>query len=81
MGVLLFVLLPLFVYKIYPPELKSSPDVPSLGPERNQKNGPGQLQRNFDGAACVGRPGPLDLWSGLHQRYHRRAVGAVVDGK
>jgi L-tartrate/succinate antiporter len=27
-GVLLFVLLPWIVYKIYPPELKSSPDVP-----------------------------------------------------
>lgn len=27
-GVLLFVLLPWLVYKIYPPELKSSPDVP-----------------------------------------------------
>src|ERR1043166_9349534 len=27
-GVLLFIFLPLLVYKIYPPELKSSPDVP-----------------------------------------------------
>ena len=39
MGVLLFVFLPLFVYKIYPPELKSSPDVPVWAGEELKKMG------------------------------------------
>jgi di/tricarboxylate transporter len=38
-GVLLFVLLPLIVYKIYPPELKSSPDVPIWAAEELKKMG------------------------------------------
>jgi L-tartrate/succinate antiporter len=38
-GVLLFVLLPLIVYKIYPPELKSSPEVPIWAAEELKKMG------------------------------------------
>jgi L-tartrate/succinate antiporter len=38
-GVLLFVLLPWLVYKIYPPELKSSPDVPIWAGEELKKMG------------------------------------------
>jgi len=38
-GVLLFVFLPLIVYKIYPPELKSSPDVPVWAAEELKKMG------------------------------------------
>ena len=38
-GVLLFVLLPLIVYKIYPPELKSSPEVPAWAAEELKKMG------------------------------------------
>ena len=38
-GVLLFVLLPLIVYKIYPPELKSSPNVPIWAAEELKKMG------------------------------------------
>ena len=38
-GVLLFVLLPWVVYKIYPPELKSSPDVPIWAREELKKMG------------------------------------------
>ena len=44
MGVLLFVLLPLFVYKIYPPELKSSPDVPVWAGEELKKMGRGSFK-------------------------------------
>jgi di/tricarboxylate transporter len=36
-GVLLFIFLPLMVYKIYPPELKSSPDVPIWAGEELKK--------------------------------------------
>jgi L-tartrate/succinate antiporter len=38
-GVLLFIFLPLIVYKIYPPELKSSPDVPIWAGEELKKMG------------------------------------------
>ena len=38
-GVLLFVFLPWIVYKIYPPELKSSPDVPIWAGEELKKMG------------------------------------------
>src|SRR5512132_4100379 len=38
-GVLLFVVLPWLVYKIYPPELKSSPDVPVWAGEELKKMG------------------------------------------
>ena len=38
-GVLLFVFLPWIVYKIYPPELKSSPDVPIWAAEELKKMG------------------------------------------
>src|SRR5215468_1044199 len=38
-GVLLFVLLPLIVYKIYPPELKSSPEVPIWAAEELKRMG------------------------------------------
>jgi L-tartrate/succinate antiporter len=38
-GVLLFICLPWFVYKIYPPELKSSPDVPIWAGEELKKMG------------------------------------------
>lgn len=79
-GLLLFVFLPWIVYKIYPPELKSSPEVPVLGGRRTQKDGSGQLQRDLDGAARVARPGSVDLRRRLYQRYHRRAAGAFVDG-
>ena len=60
-GVLLFVFLPWIVYKIYPPELKSSPDVPIWAGEELKKMGRDQLQRDFDGAARVARPGAVDL--------------------
>jgi len=38
-GVLLFLLLPLIVYKIYPPELKSSPEVPVWAAQELKKMG------------------------------------------
>jgi len=38
-GVLLFIFLPWLVYKIYPPELKSSPDVPVWAGEELKKMG------------------------------------------
>lgn len=38
-GILLFVFLPWIVYKIYPPELKSSPDVPIWAGEELKKMG------------------------------------------
>jgi len=38
-GVLLFSFLPLIVYKIYPPELKNSPDVPVWAAEELKKMG------------------------------------------
>jgi L-tartrate/succinate antiporter len=38
-GALLFALLPLLVYKIYPPEVKSSPDVPLWAAEELEKMG------------------------------------------
>jgi len=38
-GALLFVLLPWLVYKIYPPELKSSPDVPAWAKDELSKMG------------------------------------------
>ena len=38
-GVLLFIFLPWLVYKIYPPELKSSPDVPIWAGEELKKMG------------------------------------------
>lgn len=38
-GVLLFIFLPLIVYKIYPPELKSSPEVPAWAAEELKKMG------------------------------------------
>ena len=38
-GLLLFIFLPLIVYKIYPPELKSSPDVPIWAGEELKKMG------------------------------------------
>ena len=38
-GVLLFVLLPLIVYKIYPPELKSSPEVTTWAAEELKRMG------------------------------------------
>ncbi len=79
-GVLLFVFLPWIVYKIYPPELKSSPDVPVWAGEELKKMGRDQLQRDFDGAARVARPGPVDLRWRLYQRHHRCAAGAFVDG-
>jgi len=38
-GILLFISLPLIVYKIYPPELKSSPEVPAWAAEELKKMG------------------------------------------
>jgi len=38
-GLLLFLLLPLIVYKIYPPEVKSSPDVPVWAADELKKMG------------------------------------------
>ncbi|HEX9142885.1 MAG TPA: anion permease [Candidatus Binatia bacterium] len=38
-GLLLFIFLPLLVYKIYPPELKSSPDVPVWAADELKKMG------------------------------------------
>jgi L-tartrate/succinate antiporter len=38
-GILLFIFLPLIVYKIYPPELKSSPEVPAWASEELKKMG------------------------------------------
>jgi L-tartrate/succinate antiporter len=38
-GVLLFIFLPLLVYKIYPPELKKSPDVPVWATDELKKMG------------------------------------------
>jgi len=38
-GMLLFILLPLLVYLIYPPEVKSSPDVPAWASEELKKMG------------------------------------------
>ena len=38
-GVLLFIFLPLIVYKIYPPEVKSSPDVPLWAAEEIKRMG------------------------------------------
>ena len=38
-GVLLFIFLPMIVYKIYPPELKSSPEVPAWAAEELKKMG------------------------------------------
>jgi L-tartrate/succinate antiporter len=38
-GALLFVVLPFIVYKIYPPELKSSPEVPAWAAEELKKMG------------------------------------------
>jgi L-tartrate/succinate antiporter len=39
-GLLMFIFLPLLVYKIYPPELKSSPDVPVWAAGELKKMGP-----------------------------------------
>jgi len=38
-GALLFIFLPLIIYKIYPPELKSSPDVPVWAAEELKRMG------------------------------------------
>jgi L-tartrate/succinate antiporter len=59
-GVLLFVLLPLIVYKIYPPELKSSPEVPIWAAEELKKMGRITL-RGVDGGARLAGLGSLDL--------------------
>ena len=45
-GLLLFILLPWIVYKIYPPELKSSPDVP-IWAEKNLKRWAGSASKRF----------------------------------
>ena len=79
-GVLLFILLPLIVYKIYPPELKSSPEVPIWAAEELKKMGRITLKRDCHGAARLARLGSLDLRRRLHQCDHGGAAGVVVDG-
>ena len=60
-GVLLFVLLPLIVYKIYPPELKSSPEVPIWAAEELKKMGRITLKESVHGGARLAGLGSLDL--------------------
>ena len=79
-GLLLFIFLPLIVYKVYPPELKSSPGVPVWAAGELKKMGAHYDQGNRYGGVGATRLGALDLWRRLHQCHHCCAAGAVADG-
>jgi L-tartrate/succinate antiporter len=58
-GVLLFIFLPLIVYKIYPPEVKSSPEVPAWAAQELKKMGGISLR---EGAMALLAVLALSLW-------------------
>ena len=79
-GIALFIFLPLIVYKIYPPELKSSPDVPGWAGSELSKMG--RIKVKEIGMAVLALLA-LGLWifgCDFIQCDYLRTAGLIVDG-
>ena len=61
LGLLIFVFLPWLVYKIYPPEIKSSPEVPVWAGEELKKMGRLSFKEIWMALLGTARPKPVDL--------------------
>ena len=73
-GIVLFAIVPVLLYKIYPPEIKESPDAPRWAAEQLRQMGPIRRQEVTLLALVAGA---LALWIGA-ARYVDATVAAIV---